>query len=228
MRTLWPVLLLLTGCAAVAQPPARYDLGPAARGPSAALALAAISVRSPSWLSTPAMQYRLDYASGARRRAYGDSRWAAAPAELVALTLERRLLTDGPTAAGCRLALDLDEFVQDFDGPASSRATLEARATLLALRGDGPVARQGFSLRQRAGADATSGVAAFAVATARLGSELAAWLDRIALERPDIALRCREPMALSQPPLAFEPLANIPTDKIENPRAPAESVVAIE
>ncbi|HUW39169.1 MAG TPA: ABC-type transport auxiliary lipoprotein family protein [Rhodocyclaceae bacterium] len=191
MRIVPLVLLLLSGCAVVRQPPADYDLGPPEAGAPPAVALSRIAVNSPSWLMTPLMQYRLSYLSGTRREAYADSRWAAPPAELVALALQRRLLGDGTPVPGCRLAVELDEFVQDYDGPGQSRAVLEARATLQAPRGGDPLARHNVTERQRAGADAASGVTALAVATSRLGADLAAWLGRVAVESPGVAARCR-------------------------------------
>jgi len=192
MRILCLIVLLLSGCATLRHSPARYDLGTpkSGGGPPLALTLATIEVRSPSWLETPLMQYRLAYAQDTRREAYADSRWVAPPAELVELALQRRLLTGGAPAPGCRLVVELDEFVQAFDRPGESQALLEARAMLLSPRGGSLLARQRFSERQPAGADAGSGVAALSITTARLGSDLGTWLDRAA-DSPGIAARCR-------------------------------------
>lgn len=196
MRVLFLLTLLLYGCVAVPRgQPATYDIGSAAtgNGQSSSLPLRIIEVRSPSWLATQAMQYRLAYSQGTRREAYAESRWAAPPAELVELALKRRIFAHaGETqAAGCRLVIDVDEFIQVFDAPEASRALLEVRAALLAPRGDVLLARRAFSQSQPAGADARSGVAAFGVAASELAGDVSAWLNGVASESQGIALRCR-------------------------------------
>ena len=191
------VVLLLSGCAvggAVRGGMASYD--PALPSPTSArlagLPLRAVEVRSPSWLATPAMQYRLAYHDAARREAYAESRWVAPPAELLELALKRRMLVDAAQsqAVGCRLQVELGEFAQVFDTPQASRAVLEVRATLLAPRGDLLLARRSFSRSQPAGADARTGAAAFGLALSGLADDVDAWLAKVAREHPDAALRC--------------------------------------
>lgn len=156
----------------------------------AAPTLRGVDVAAPSWLGTAAMQYRLDHSEAARRRAYADSRWAAPPAELLEQALRRRALaaTSGP-ALGCRLRVDLDEFVQAFANDQSSRIVLAVRATLLS-RNEQAVASRAFALeRPAASADARGGVAAAAAAVQGLASDLAGW---ITAEKSALATRCLE------------------------------------
>ncbi|NMG45614.1 hypothetical protein GPA22_18010 [Aromatoleum toluvorans] len=173
--------------------PASYDLGLAeAVAPGPAVVPAKLEVRAPSWLATSAMQYRLDYRQPARRQAYAESRWAAAPAEL----LERRLLQafsmPPSAAAGCRLRLDLDEFAQVFDSAEGSRAVIVARAELLSPRGENVLARRAFDLREPAPSpDARGGVVAFRKAGDRLTREIANWLASADSSTAEVHAACR-------------------------------------
>ena len=189
MRTwyLMPLVLLLSAC--VGGTGARlaattHDLSSAGTESDTAHAsmLRQLEVEAPSWLDTPAMQYRLSYANRTRREAYAASRWAAPPARLLEHKLGRRLLGGAgslpPQTGGCRLRVNLDEFIQDFAGPQSSQAILEARAILLAPRSDTLLARQHFRVMQPAGGDAPSGVVALEAAARRFGDELEAWLKQ--------------------------------------------------
>lgn len=166
---------------------ARFDFGPAGERIAEAAgvtAVATVDVGAPSWLAGGAMQYRLLTADPVRRREYADSRWAAPPAELLRRSLERRLA--GAAGGRCRLAVELDEFIQEFESPASSSVALAARATLLA--GPDGVAARSFGWRTPAPSpDARGGVAAAAKSASRLGDELAAWIaatDQCRTEKP--------------------------------------------
>ncbi|RLJ65161.1 ABC-type transport auxiliary lipoprotein family protein [Sulfurisoma sediminicola] len=162
-----------------------FDFGTAAAG-WAAPALQRIDVAAPSWLGTPAMQYRLAYDDGARRRTYTDSRWAAPPAELLEQALRRRAVAAGGEAAlPCRLRLELDELVQTFDTPQASRLGLAARARLM-CHGEQTLAARSFAVEHPAGSDARGGVAAAAAAVQELGKQLAAW---VAAEKSAVAAR---------------------------------------
>lgn len=194
-------LFFLTGCGVVASPPPRaavYDLrlpeqgGDRAvrqqflenRGPAAALSL---EVAAPSWLQGRAMQYRLDYRDVNRRQSYLESRWAAEPAEMVALALERFFASPGAAAASspgltasdpCRLRLSLDEFVQVFVAGQESYALLVIRAELRPPGGS--LVREEFVVRQATPTpDAAGGVAAHRIALQRLADDLQKWLVAI-------------------------------------------------
>lgn len=151
-----------------------------------------IEVLSPSWLDTTAMQYRLAYADRARREIYAGSRWVAPPAKLLEQQLKRRLLGGVGAVriqpAGCRLSVELDEFVQVFDAPEMSRVIIEARAALLAPRAATFLARQRFTVIKTASADARSGAVALDAAARQFGEEIEDWLRQGATEIFD---RCR-------------------------------------
>lgn len=169
---LLPVLAACAGNGGRGPDAARFDLGSAGARGQPLPGVAAVSVTAPSWLAGTAMQYRLAYADAARRQDYGASRWAAPPAELLQKALERQAVA----ARGCRLQLELDEFVQVFDGPEQSRLVLDLRAGL--LLGQKVVARRAFALAPAAAsADARGGVAAAGVAVDELARGLARWLD---------------------------------------------------
>lgn len=173
----------LSACTALAPPPVAqtvYDLGVPidAERKAAGWMPASVEVGAPSWLANSSMQYRRDYLGLASREAYADSRWAGAPAEMLTRYLSSRLAMDGAQATRCRMRLELDEFVQAFDAPATSRADIRVRAALLATRDGRPLARHVISVEVAAdGADARTGVRAHRDAVHRLADELIVWMD---------------------------------------------------
>ncbi|WP_310450064.1 ABC-type transport auxiliary lipoprotein family protein [Sulfuritalea sp.] len=177
--------------------PVRYDFGSSGASiaeAAAPLPLAAIEVRTASWLAGTAMHFRLAYAEPLRRQSYGESRWAAPPAELLEVFLKRRLaLTpSGSSGTGCRLQLVLDELEQRFDDPQRSRLVLEARAVLTPLHGSEILSRRVFLITQPAAtADAGAGAAAARAAVQALAADLGNWLGQLAREKPAIVERCR-------------------------------------
>lgn len=151
---------------------ARFDFGPRTTMPVNQIGIARIDVTTPAWLGGSAMEYRLLYADAARRLEYSESRWAAPPAELLKQSLEHRLAAGG---GRCRLRIDLDEFIQVFDSPQSSRVVVEGRVTL--LMDQDVLGERGFGLSPTApAANAKGGVVAAAVAINTLGDDLATWL----------------------------------------------------
>lgn len=191
------IVLLLAACAGGGSAVSNvgyYDFGPTHGADLKApqLALRGVDVHAPSWLDTPALQYRATYASDARRLSYAESRWVAQPAELLQSMLQRRLVvsTANATGNGCRLSIDLDEFVQSFDKPASSSVQLDVRASVLQAAGVVPLARQSFSIaRPTTTADAPGAIAAFGAAAESLTVALRDWLDSPAVQ--EAALRCK-------------------------------------
>lgn len=194
-RLLLPVsiLLALTACAGSVRQgeAARYDLGEVAidwRDPG--FPLHGVVVHSPSWLGTTAMQYRLAYAAATRRETYAESRWVAAPGELMEAALGRHMGTG--LVSGCQLRLELDEWVQQFDSPTASRTRILARASLLPAHGDGILAGRVFNVEAVApSADARGGVRAANLAVGSLARELDGWLEKFHKESPALAERCR-------------------------------------
>jgi cholesterol transport system auxiliary component len=136
-----------------------------------------VEVRAPTWLSSAAMQYRLEYVQPARREAFSESQWVSPPAEMLRQALDRGLTGNGIPSSECRVKIDLDEFVQAFDSAGSSRAVIVARAELLPARSDAVLARENFVIRQLAPtADAPGGVVAHRDAVQQLTQRVAAWL----------------------------------------------------
>lgn len=170
-----------------------YDLSGSVAPTANDNALPLAAIQAPSWLNTPAMQYRLAYAEPERRLSFAESRWVAPPAELIEAVLKRNnIIRKGRfEAQGCQLRLDVDEFIQTFDAPGSSHALVEVRASLLTSRNAAVVAQRSFRLAPVSGADARSGVAAFVVAVRDFSSELDAWLAQTKRGKPDLSEACR-------------------------------------
>jgi cholesterol transport system auxiliary component len=172
-----------------------YDLGnPGGNWSGSRIPIAAVDVQAASWLSGPAMHFRLAYAEPLRRQTYVESRWAAPPAELLETFLKRRIVFGQPdfSGAGCRLQLVVDEFEQRFDDPQKSHATLAARALLTPFHGGDMLSKKAFLVQKPAPAvDARGGVAAARDAVQALADELGNWLGELARERPAIVERCR-------------------------------------
>lgn len=174
---------------------ARYDLGNIAGSWSGSrMPISAVEVQASSWLSGPAMYFRLAYAEPLRRQSYAESRWAAPPAELLEAFLKRRIVFGQPdfSGAGCRLQLVLVELEQRFDDPLNSQTVLEARAILTPLRGSEMLAKRAFAIHKPAAvAAASGGVAAARDAVQALADDLGAWMEETAREKPAIVERCR-------------------------------------
>ncbi|KAF0163620.1 MAG: hypothetical protein FD157_2950 [Rhodocyclaceae bacterium] len=201
----WPIAILagmlLAACGGNVRTTeaARYDFGNLAAkvkeaGPGSRMPIAAVDVQAASWLSGPAMHFRLAYAEPLRRQSFTESRWAAAPAELLEAFLKRRIVFGQPdfNGVGCRLQLVLDELEQRFDDPQTSQSVLEVRALLTPARGAEILSRRAFLIHKPApAADARGGVAATRDAVQALAGDLGAWLDQIVREKPAIVERCR-------------------------------------
>ena len=194
-------LLMMLGCLTLAAcgggartaETLRYDFGEPSGGAALRIPVTALDVQAASWLAGPEMHFRLTYAEPLQRRSYGESRWAAPPAELLDSFVKRRLLF-GPAetgSKGCRLQLLLGEFEQRFDDAQSSNMVLEVRAQLSAMRSPDILARRAFLVRKPAAADARGGAGAAREAALALGDELAGWLGELARDKPAIADRCR-------------------------------------
>ncbi len=187
LRILFPVVaLLLSACAALperASAPQRYDFGPpvvssmpvAAQRPTLGLRVQA----SPA-LEGTAMLYRLAYADARQLRAYTQSRWAMAPAELIAQRLRSGLgqaYTLPPDGEGASrvLHVTLEEFSQVYTAPEQSHGLLRLRVSL--LQGERLLAQRDLQLQQPAmRADAAAGVLALGASTDEAVTVLVRWL----------------------------------------------------
>ena len=134
----------------------------------------AVEVRSPLWLDSLGIEYRLAYAEPGRLREYTRARWAGPPAQLVQQRLIQKLgaLPSGQGRTRCVLRIDLDEFNQVFDSPTRSRGVIEGRVQLLD-RSRAVVVGYPFRIESPApSADARGGVAALTVAVDQLAADL--------------------------------------------------------
>ena len=134
------ISLLLAGCGALDKPvrPTVYDFGPGALGGAASPAqgslpaIALADVETHAALDNTAVFYRLAYADAQQLRPYAQTRWSMVPAQMIRQRLRDRLGQrravlnpgDGTVLSGgvspWVLRLDLEEFSQVFDAPASS------------------------------------------------------------------------------------------------------------
>ncbi|BEP46729.1 ABC-type transport auxiliary lipoprotein family protein [Variovorax paradoxus] len=200
-------LLLLAGCSALPDKPARatlYDFGPgpaasapAANPPAAALpTLALAEIESNTRLDSTQILYRLGYADANELRPYGQSRWSLAPAQLLrqrlrdALAERRTVLGPEESATIARaegkvpdtLRISLDEFSHYFESASSSAGLVRLRATLIrgTTGGDRVLGQRSFTVRRPApSADAPGGVKALAAATDAAVAEVVQWVDQL-------------------------------------------------
>jgi cholesterol transport system auxiliary component len=200
----------LTGCATRADPATLYDLGPlwaeaggnvtagtggtTAPGAAAASArlpaLSVAEVNAPAWLDSSLMFFRLNYANDQQPRAYANSRWTMAPAQLFGQRLKSRLAQAGgivlPAADGAAnvplLRIEADDFTQTFDSPAHSNAQIALRATVFNART--MTAQKTFVKQVPApSADAAGGARALAEASDALIADMIAWLAALPLQK---------------------------------------------
>ena len=189
--------LLLSACvggAGNSVPSVTYDFGlPVPRlangGGRPGLAL---EVRSPSWFDSTNIDYRLAYADPLTRRQYIGSRWAGAPAQLIAQRLRQQLGVVSATAnsaTDCLIRVELQEFSQVFDSPQSSRGVLTASVSLIDGKRRVVAERLAVIDKPALGADASGGVQALVAASTEFGRLLSDWL--LELEKNGGLKSCR-------------------------------------
>lgn len=193
---------LLAGCSAIPDKPVRatlYDFGPVASATVSTTAqpslpaLVMADIEAPGSLDGTAVLYRLGYADDHQLRPYAQSRWSAAPPQLIRQRLRQRLgqerpvLDLGESAALAResgtaprvLRIGLEEFSQLFETERQSWGLLRLRVTLIenTAAGEKLLAQRNFVVRKPApSADAPGGVRALAAATDAVAEEIAQWL----------------------------------------------------
>lgn len=189
--------LLLSACvggAGNSVPSVTYDFGlPVARlavgGTWPGLSL---EVRSPPWFDSTNVDYRLAYADPLTRRQYVGSRWAGAPAQLIAQRLRQQLGVLSATAnsaTDCLIRVELQEFSQVFDSPQSSRGVLTASVSLIDGKRRVVAERLAVIDKPALGADASGGVQALVAASTEFGRLLSDWL--LELEKNGGLKSCR-------------------------------------
>jgi cholesterol transport system auxiliary component len=189
--------LVVTGCTSFGKPelpPTIYDITVTHDGVRRiGFPMSSLEVIAPTWLASSAMQYRFEPGGPLERRFFATSRWAGMPAEMVEVVLGRVIQTEpAANGSGCRLRVDLDEFIQRFETATRSTGRIEVRASLLAPRTDVIVAYRAFVAESPAPtADASGGVVALRDGVNTLAVELADWL--VGLEQAGnntVAQRC--------------------------------------
>ena len=189
--------LLLSACvggAGNSVPSVTYDFGlPVARlavgGTWPGLSL---EVRSQSLFDSTNVDYRLAYADPLTRRQYVGSRWAGAPAQLIAQRLRQQLGVVSATAnsaTDCLIRVELQEFSQVFDSPQSSRGVLTASVSLIDGKRRVVAERLAVIDKPALGADASGGVQALVAASTEFGRLLSDWL--LELEKNGGLKSCR-------------------------------------
>ena len=189
--------LLLSACvggAGNSVPSVTYDFGlPVARlAVGGAWPGLSLEVRLPPWLVSANVDYRLAYADPLTRRQYVGSRWAGAPAQLIAQRLRQQLGVVSATAnsaTDCLIRVELQEFSQVFDSPQSSRGVLTASVSLIDGKRRVVAERLAVIDKPALGADASGGVQALVAASTEFGRLLSDWL--LELEKNGGLKSCR-------------------------------------
>lgn len=205
--------LLVAGCGALPDKPARatlYDFGPGPTAPAAAAAAPAAATLptlslaefdSNARLDGTQILYRLGYADANELRPYGQSRWSLSPAQLLRQrlrdTLSERRMVLGPEEAATisrsrgetpdTLRISLDEFSQYFESAGASVGLVRLRATLVrgAAGGDRVLGQRVFTVRRPApSADAPGGVKALISASDAAVAEVVQWVDQMQQQAP--------------------------------------------
>lgn len=183
--------LLFSGCTSMKKPqPGLFDLGlapPAATIP-ALPPLALADVDTPEWLDSPAIFYRLNYASQHQPRPYANSRWSMPPAQLFAQRLKSRIVQGGGTLLSASdgavgvpvLRLEAGEFSQVFTSADQSDGLVAMRLSV--LDGRRLLGQKSFLRRAPApSADVEGGVAALAAASDAVINDMLQWLASLGL-----------------------------------------------
>jgi cholesterol transport system auxiliary component len=183
--------LLFTSCTSMKKPqPGLFDLGlapPAATIP-ALPPLALADVDTPEWLDSPAIFYRLNYASQHQPRPYANSRWSMPPAQLFAQRLKSRIVQGGSTLLSASdgavgvpvLRLEAEEFSQVFTSAGQSEGLVAMRLSV--LDGRRLLGQKSFLRRAPApSADVEGGVAALAAASDAVIDDILQWLAGLGL-----------------------------------------------
>jgi cholesterol transport system auxiliary component len=183
---------LLAGCASTDKGPAsnaQFDFGSSVAPitpNNAALALPAVIVAdvtgNPAY-DNERMFYRLNYADPLQSRSYANSRWSAAPMQMLTQRFKARMsqagikvlsATDGASGVPL-LRIDVDDFTHSFDSTVSSYGQLVLRASL--FDGRNLVDQRTFSSKVgAASADAAGGAYALVQATDAVSNDMIAWL----------------------------------------------------
>jgi cholesterol transport system auxiliary component len=186
--------MLFSGCTSMKKPqPGLFDLGlapPAAALPAvpALPPLALADIDAPEWLDSPAIFYRLNYASQHQPRPYANSRWSMPPAQLFGQRLKSRIVQGGGTVLSASdgavgvpvLRVEAEEFSQVFTSTGQSEGLVAMRLSV--LEGRRLLGQKRFLHRVPApSADVEGGVAALADASNAVITDMLQWLAGLGL-----------------------------------------------
>ena len=161
-----------------------YDLG-SAGAPTEVVERAfplVVEVRSPLWMDSMGINYRLAYADPLNLREYAQARWAGPPAQMVQerLTWQPGWTSFGQGVARCLLHIDINEFSQHFETAERSIGNLQGKAFWLD-RSRRQLAERVLDIRRPATTpDSRGGVGALQSAVEQLLRELHAWESELA------------------------------------------------
>ncbi|MGR8940343.1 MAG: ABC-type transport auxiliary lipoprotein family protein [Gammaproteobacteria bacterium] len=175
---LYAASLVASGCSQTVQAPALHDFG--ALNPPAQNrqrpASAEIKIDAPKWLKDNRIRYRLLYDQPTRVRYYTLDLWIAPPPELLKQYLAAELIDSGYS-----LALELQNFEQQFDAPGSASVLMRFSAAAYAAGGKNKLAGREFTLRSASvSPDAQGAVKGFAALAEQANRQLQAWLVNLA------------------------------------------------
>ncbi len=189
IATLILFCLLLSACGGLPKPgaaPALYDFGIATTFSETAAPVKLVRVEAIPGLESYDMRYRLAYQNSTQVFAYTQSRWGAAPADLLAQRLRHQGFSSA--ASPCSLRVILETFDQVFDTANSSRGVVSLRAEIIT-----GIGRQSKTLTKlitarvpASSADAKGGVAALATATDQAIGQLKGWVAQQACDAPAV------------------------------------------
>ena len=151
-------------------------------------------MKAPPWLEAKHLYYELAYARPPRIAAYAYSEWIGPAPRLLGRLLRRRLADSGTwrsvivanmdAPADATLELRLLRLRQVFTSATTSYAEIRIRATLIVVRGAGPISQKELEERVDAPSpDAAGGVKAFRRAAGKLSEELNHWVAAEAQRR---------------------------------------------
>jgi cholesterol transport system auxiliary component len=191
--------IVLAGCTTIIKPTplsSLYDLGslPAASAsnapPSRLPPISVAEIRTPIWLDSQAMYYRLAYDNDQQPRAYATSRWATSPVLLFSQRLKARLAQAGGIVVSAAdgainipaLHIEADDFTQTFSSPGQSTGQVAIRASV--FDGRTLLAQKSFIGKSSTPTlDAEGGAKALATASDAVITDMMTWLSGLPLKK---------------------------------------------
>lgn len=163
-------LFVGTGCATTGKPPALHDFG---LSTNPTTEKASVSINAPTWLWDNRIRYRLLYSEPTEVKFYGLDRWIASPPELF------EQLFNGRSKYG--VAIQLQDFEQQFDAPDRSRVVLRFTAEAYSTDKQHKLGEREFYIQQYTKtADASGAISGFTNLAHQAVRNVQDWLDGLA------------------------------------------------